>query len=294
MILFSLLSLTGIILLASDRFEVDYFVTGEVAIAWMLFMIFPAISIVTSYFIYHKENAYISKTAKFVFYSYPVIVDLSVFGLINLSNMLIIVIIISVILFLLTIVALIHLNVFTDATGLTSTIIFTVLIIISILLKRYHIIYSGLVITMVLALFLIGSFIFGIRCLYLGERNKYFKNVTFWGSFIITLMFMGLLWKLMHWPGGNLIITTSNILLPLATVIFLLTLPSSGYTEWKPLHKKIIIRLLIPWTLIFMLFLFRFLLPEVHNIIWNKDVTIVNYGFDMPDYTIELKGNPDE
>jgi len=294
MILFSLLSLTGIILLASDRFEVDYFVTGEVAIAWMLFMIFPAISIVTSYFIYHKENAYISKTAKFVFYSYPVIVVLSVFGLINLSNMLIIVIIISVILFLLTIVALIHLNVFTDATGLTSTIIFTVLIIISILLKRYHIIYSGLVITMVLALFLIGSFIFGIRCLYLGERNKYFKNVTFWGSFIITLMFMGLLWKLMHWPGGNLIITTSNILLPLATVIFLLTLPSSGYTEWKPLHKKIIIRLLIPWTLIFMLFLFRFLLPEVHNIIWNKDVTIVNYGFDMPDYTIELKGNPDE
>ncbi|HBH84048.1 MAG: hypothetical protein A2X04_13185 [Bacteroidetes bacterium GWF2_41_9] len=288
------MSLTGIILLASDRFEVDYFVTGEVAIAWMLFMIFPAISIVTSYFIYHKENAYISKTAKFVFYSYPVIVVLSVFGLINLSNMLIIVIIISVILFLLTIVALIHLNVFTDATGLTSTIIFTVLIIISILLKRYHIIYSGLVITMVLALFLIGSFIFGIRCLYLGERNKYFKNVTFWGSFIITLMFMGLLWKLMHWPGGNLIITTSNILLPLATVIFLLTLPSSGYTEWKPLHKKIIIRLLIPWTLIFMLFLFRFLLPEVHNIIWNKDVTIVNYGFDMPDYTIELKGNPDE
>ncbi|HAM11506.1 MAG TPA: hypothetical protein DCP74_14855 [Bacteroidales bacterium] len=280
--------------MASDRFEVDYFVTGEVAIAWMLFMIFPAISIVTSYFIYHKENAYISKTAKFVFYSYPVIVVLSVFGLINLSNMLIIVIIISVILFLLTIVALIHLNVFTDATGLTSTIIFTVLIIISILLKRYHIIYSGLVITMVLALFLIGSFIFGIRCLYLGERNKYFKNVTFWGSFIITLMFMGLLWKLMHWPGGNLIITTSNILLPLATVIFLLTLPSSGYTEWKPLHKKIIIRLLIPWTLIFMLFLFRFLLPEVHNIIWNKDVTIVNYGFDMPDYTIELKGNPDE
>ena len=138
--------------------------------------------------------------------------------------------------------------------------------------ERCHIYYSGLILVMILAFFIIGCLMFGIRCLYLGEKNNYFKNVAFGMSFIITIFFMALLWKLQHWPGGNLLLYSSNILLPLATIIILLTLPTSGFIEWKTFHKRILLRLLLPWTLIFLLFIFRYLLPEVHNIIWTSDV----------------------
>jgi len=292
MILFSLVAITGIIMLKSGRFESD-FVIEDVIIAWVVCMVFPLISIITSYSIYNKEKIYIRKAAKYVFFIYPILLIASFIGFGSLTNIILIVIVATMFL-LFTIIALLHINIFANASSLGSTIVFVVLIIISIFLKRFHIIFSGPFIVMILALFIIGSFMFGIRCLYLGERNNYFKNVSFLGSFIITLFLMGLMWKLQHWPGGDLIMYTSNILLPLATIIFLLTLPSSGFVEWKRLHKKILIRLLIPWTLIFLLFILRYLLPEVHNMIWTRDVSAKNYGFDMPDYIIELKDNHGE
>src|SRR4030042_810109 len=265
MILFSLVAISGFIMLKSGRFEFDFGVV-DLLISWAVCMVFPVMSISTSYAIYHAEKTKIRKAVKFIFYLYPLTMILSVSGLALLSNT-ILVVTLSIMLVLFSIVALTHLFVYSDAGKMTSTIVFTILIIISIILRRYHFNYSGLIISLILFTFIMGSFMFGIRCLYLGERNKYFKNVTFWSSLIITLIFMAMLWKLMHWPGSTLIFYTANIAQPLATIIFLLTLPSSGFIEWKTLFKKIIMRLLIPWTLTFLLFIFYFLLPEVHNII---------------------------
>ena len=94
-----------------------------------------------------------------------------------------------------------------------------------------------------------------------------------------------------HWPLGGILMYSSNILLPLATIVILLTLPSSGFIEWKSLHKRIMLRLLLPWTLIFFLFLLCYLLPEVDSIVWTRDVVQSSTGFDMPDYDIELKND---
>ena len=293
MIVFSLGTITGIIILRSGIFEFDYGIE-DFLITWVVLMIFPLMSISTSYAIFYSEKTKIRKALKIIFYLYPLIMILSVSGLVLLSNTILIVAL-TIPLILFSIAALIHLFVYSEAGALTSTIVFTILIIIGIILKRFHFIASGLIISMILFAFIMGSFMFGIRCLYIGERNKYFKNVTFWGSFIITMVFMGMLFKLQHWPGGGLLMNTTNILIPLATIIFLLTLPSSGFTEWKTLYKKIIMRLLIPWTLTFLLFIFYFLLPEVHNIIWSRDAPpAATYGFDMPDYEMQLTDSPGE
>ena len=292
MILFSLGIIAGIILLRSGKFEIDFGI-DDFLITWVVLMVFPVMSIITSYAIYHTEKTYIKKVAKLVFYVYPMILILTTISIIELDSVLVI-LVVAVLIISFTIIALLHILVFANASKLASSIAFAILLIIGILLKRYHIMYSGLFIALVLVIFLLSSFMFGIRCLYLGEKNKYFKNVAFWGSFIITLFFMGLMWKLQHWPAANLIMYTSNILLPLATIVFLFTLPSSGFVEWKTLYKRVLIRILIPWTLIFLLFILRYLLPEVHNIIWSRDVPTVNYGFDMPDYSIELKKNIEE
>jgi len=247
----------------------------------------------TSYSIYHKEKTYIGKTAKFVFFVYPVILIAAFIGLMNSTNTILVVAVSTLLLFL-TIIFLMHIFVFANAAALTSTIVFIALIIFCIIIKRFHVSYSGAFIGAILLLFIMGCFMFGIRCLYLAEKNNYLKYVAFSGSIIITIFFMGLLWKLMHWPLGNLFVNSSSLLLPLGTIIFLLTLPSSGFIEWKTLHKKILFRLLLPWTLIFLLFILRYLLPEVNSIIWTGDVTRVRNGFDMPDYKIELKNNLEE
>jgi len=289
MILGTLAAFGGILLLKSGRFEFD-FVEEEVLISWGVFMIFPLISLLTSFSIYHNGKTYIRLLSKYIFYVYPVILFAAFIVIISLTNTFSVVAV-SVMLLFLTTMALMHIFVFSDATNLTSTIGFICLIIVCIILKRFHLNYSGFFIAMVLAMFSMGCFIYGIRCLFLAEKNNYLKYVAFWGSFIITIFFMALLWKMQHWPLGNFLMYSSILLLPLATIIFLLTLPSSGFIEWKTLHKKILFRLLLPWTLIFLLFIIRYLLPEVDKIIWTKDVTRVRNSFDMPDYTIELKNN---
>lgn len=289
MILFTLVASAGIIILNSDFFEFE-FIFEEVAISWSIAMMFPVISLITSYSILHKEKTFIRRTARLIFYSYPIVLVSSFFGIMTLSNTFLMLAVIVLFLFL-SVVTLMHIFVFSDPADLTGTIVFIVLIIGSIILKRYHINYSGFFISLILAMFTMGCFMYGIRCLYLAEKNNYLKYVAFGGSFIITIFFMGILWKMQHWPLGDTLMYSSNILLPLATIVILLTLPSSGFIEWKSFHKKILLRLLLPWTLIFLLFLLRYLLPEVDSIVWTRDVVQSSTGFDMPDYDIELKND---
>lgn len=289
MILCTLVASAGIIILNSGLFEFE-FTFEEVVISWLVAIMFPLISLLTSYSIFHKEKIFIRRTARLIFYSYPVVLIFSFLGIMNLSNTILMLAVILLFLFL-TIVALMHIFVFSDAADLTGTIVFIFLIISSIILKRYHINYSGFFIALILAMFSIGCFMYGIRCIYLAEKNNYLKYAAFSGSFIVTIFFMSILWKMQHWPLGDSLMYSSNILLPLATIVILLTLPSSGFVEWKTLHKRILLRLLLPWTLIFLLFLLRYLFPEVNSIVWTRDVGQSSGSFDMPDYDIELKND---
>jgi len=268
----------------------DYYTYGTIGIIWAILMLLSFLAIMTSYSCFHQEKTWIKRLAKYMFFIYPVILVLSMIIYVKSDNVPLIVA--GTIIFTFsTIFFLFYIFVFLNASSLNSTIFFIVLIIICIVLKRYHISYSGVLFTLSIILFAAGIYIYGIRCLYVIEKNPFFKYVCFLGSWLITISLVALAWKMMHWPLANLIIITSNILFILGTLIVLLKLPSSGYINWQPLYRKMLKRLILPWTFVFMLFLLRYILPELNSIIWYSDPGRIRdiVGFEMIDYDIENK-----
>ncbi|MCX6253961.1 MAG: hypothetical protein NTV31_05720 [Bacteroidia bacterium] len=264
---------------------------NEILAVTGLLPVFSFISIITSYAIIYQEKNWIRKATKYTLVICPVCLIASVAALILLNNtstllIVIVVLTISVLILLL----LIHGFIFSDAVALKWSIAFILMITFAIILKRFHLPLAGFLLTLSLSLFGIGSYIYGIRCMFLAEKVTFLKYVSFFGSCIISVSFFGLLYKLQHWPGGDVLVKIGNISLVIGTLIVLLTLSSSGIISWEPFHKKILKRLLLPWIFIFSLFIIRFLLPELDRIIWKPDrVVVAPYGFEMSDYDIENK-----
>jgi hypothetical protein len=285
-ILFTLADFIGIGIYFKSNNELSYNLFGT----WVAFTSFPLISIFISYSIFHPEKTRIRKAAKFALLAFPVM--LAILVLCILSNNNILILIGAILMFVFTILALMHLFVFASPLSLTSTIVFLSLMIAGILLKRLHIPFASPMLTLSLGLFSIGCFMYGIRCLYLAEENRFLKYVMFLGNCVVTISLMGLLFKMQRWPGGDIMVNTGRVSIVLGTVVVLLLLPSSGFIDWQPLYKKILKRLIFPWALIFLLFIIRFLLPEVDAFIWERGTNrIITHGFSMEDYTIENKNN---
>jgi hypothetical protein len=166
-------------------------------------------------------------------------------------------------------------------------------------LKRNHLFGAGYALTVGCGLLSIGSFMFSIRCLFLSENQAYFRNITFFGGIILSLSFLGSLFKLQHWPGAGPLLMTSLVLLILGTVFLLFTLHSSGIIEWSSAFKRIFVKILIPWAFIFFIYFSRFLIPDLYDLIWSPnakrtesaETTIT--GFGMKDYEIEKKNGLD-
>jgi hypothetical protein len=253
-----------------------------------LLLCFPIIAIFSSYAIIRQDWIWIKKSARYSLILYPVFLILTIPEVMSTENIPLI-ITLAVLLFIPTILALMHIFLYTDPTSLTGTIIFIVLIIISLVIKRLHLVGSSVAITLSVTLFAMGSFMYGIRCLFLAERISYLKLTSFFGSCLITASFVGMMFKLQHWPGAGFLLIISTYSILLFTIIVIFTLPSSGFLDWQPLHKKILRRLLFPWVFLFLLFLMQTLLPELNNIIWNPGSRPNAVGFEMFDYTPDNK-----
>lgn len=254
----------------------------------ILFLILSIMSLATSYAIIYVEKKWIRKAAKYNLFVYPVLTFAGIMLLIGTNSSFLFIVILSVII-ILTIIFLIQIFIFSDPVSLTSTIILISLFIIGMLIKRFHLPFAGTLLTISLGLLSFGGFSYGIRCLYLGQNISFLKYVGFLGSCVFTFSFLGLLFKLQHWPLGNFFVNIANFSFVLGTLIFLLTLPSSGFMDWKPFHKKVLRRLLLPYILIFFLFVLRFLLPEVNNFIFTPTPSGNVTGFEMSDYPVENK-----
>jgi hypothetical protein len=289
MVLATLAEIVLVLLIKSGRFHFSFDISG-VSTAWVLLMTFSVIALLTSYSIINKEKSWIRKTAKYTLYVSPLILTGLAIGL-EITNNIILLIVLGILMVVATAFTLMPIFVFANPVNLTSTIIFLSLIIVSILLKRFHFFLAGICLTVSLGIFSLGSYMYGIRCLYLAEKNRFLKYVAFLGSCVVTIFLMGLLFKVQHWALNPFLVSTGQISLVLGTIVVLLALPSSGFVEWQPLHKKILRRLIFPWALIFLLFIIRFLLPEVDAIIWPRQTKSAEIGFGMDDYTIENKNN---
>ncbi|MCX6328437.1 MAG: hypothetical protein NTZ85_02830 [Bacteroidia bacterium] len=260
---------------------------NEIVAFYSIIVGFSLLAIVTSFAFIHEEKTWIKKTAKYAYISFPVLIIVLIAAFIFDYSVL--ADIVGLILIIVSTLLTIDIFVYKDAKAFTLLIILVSLDIISLVIKRYPILFIGLIISLCNYLLSAGIFIYGIRCLYLAGKNKYLKYVTFIFSCVVASSCLSLLYKTQHWPGGNILLYTGQISLVLVTLFVLLTLTSSGFIDWQPLHKKILMRLLVPWTLLFFLFILRFLLPEVNRIIWSPDKSVNQYGFYMKDYDPVIK-----
>jgi hypothetical protein len=259
-----------------------------------LIIIFSLFSIITLYALRLKEKRWARRIAKYsIFAAILTLVPALLTG-INSENPPGSFWILIVITIVFAIIYIIHLFLFTDAISISGVVALLVFILIGIFFKRMHWPLAGFIISFFSFLLSAGSFAFGLRCLFLAEGINYFRNTTFYGSCILSVMILGLVFKLQHWPGAGYLVIAGLIASILGTLYLLVTLSSSGYIDWSPLHKKIMRRILIPWIFFFFLMVSRFMVPELNTLIWTPEArkterTVMQYGFGMKDYVIENK-----
>ena len=248
------------------------------------------ISILTSFAIKFQSTKWLWRSAKYSVFLLPfllIIFLISYYFSNNESAM----ILPSIILSLFILIALTQIFLYTDAVSLAGNIVFILLIIVGIIFKRNHWPLGGWIITFGSVMMIIGNFMYGIRCLFLADKIPYLKNVSFLGCCILSIAFLGQLFKLQHWAGAGTLVIAGFSLLIVGTMFILLTLHSSGFIDWQPFHKKILRRILLPWVFIFILYISRYMVPELNSLIWspNIDKKVATYGFKMSDYTIDNK-----
>lgn len=249
---------------------------------------FSLLSIISSWILIHEEKTWIRKFSKYSLVLFPLVLVASV-PILMFTGIVPLIMLLNSIILILILFFLMQLFLFADATALKGNAIFIALIITWLIVKRFHFIFNTFSISVICFLFSVGSYMYGIRCLYLVKKNSFLKYTAFWCSCLITISFIGFLCKVQHWPGGGILKNASYILLILGTLVVLFALPSSGYFDWQNVHKKILKRLIIPWTLLFVFFIIEFMLPGVQKFIFNTPAKGASYSFEMKDYDIENK-----
>jgi hypothetical protein len=286
-----LICITGIALTIIWAIAAPYisnYVIDEILAISSLSICFLICTFLVSYTLSRPEKLRFRKLSRISVYLYPVLCILLIIGFINIDLSIFSYLVLMVVLFL-AVFPLMHFFVFSEPTSLKSTIVLIVFFSVGVLMKRYHLPLAGTVLTLSLTFGAISFYIFGIRCLFFPDKAPYLKNIAFFSSITVVFSFLGLLFKLQHWPLGNFLVNSGQISLIGLTLIVLFTLPSSGYADWKTYQKKILLRLLLPWILVFLLFTLRFLLPEINQIIWGANKEINHIPFHMSEYQVILK-----
>jgi hypothetical protein len=266
----------------------------EFIFAAIPFFTYSLLAIISSYALNYKHKSWLRKSSRYSLFVFPFVAGLTIYfgdaeeiystGFLFLVALCIILMLTSCI----------HLFLYTKAESLGTISVLLIFLIIGIIFKRFAWPYGGFLITSFSLLIIIGSLIYGIRCLYLAGKNIYFRNVTFYGNFAISLGFSGMMFKFQHWPGGGALSYAGFASLILMTLYILLTLHSSGFIDWPPLFKKVFRKVLIPLTFILLIFISRYMVPELNALLFmpqtkTKERVISPYGFDMKDYEIEDK-----
>lgn len=136
------------------------------------------------------------------------------------------------------------------------------LIFIGLVMKRFHTIGAGIVLSLGLMPFGIGIFTYGIMSLLLRQKNKYLSVIIPICSFILAIFSTGVLFKLQHWPGAWIMLQSSTISFILVTIVILLSLPQSGFFKWNPEHTKLFYRnTVVPWLIAAFIIGYAFLIP---------------------------------
>jgi hypothetical protein len=256
----------------------------------LLLVVLPILTIITSYTIKYQDSKLLRKGAKLSLIAFPVcMVGLGAYFYITDKAPNLFLIVILCLVGIMGILGILQMFVLSNVVSLRWTAILIMLLILGIILKRYHLPLAGAFLTFACAMLSLGGFMFGIQCLFVVEKVPYLRILSFLGGLLNSIGFLGLMLKLQHWPGAGYLIIVGFSSMIVGTIYVLVTLSSSGYIDWQPFHKKLFRKVLIPWIVVFVLFILRYMLPDVNNIIWSSSSgkQVTHIGFGLTDYPVE-------
>ena len=183
----------------------------------------------------------------------------------------------------------------TDKRQTTKLVVFILLLITGFVFKRFHLDGAGPLIVLLLGILASGSFFLGINTLFTLKENLYLRILGTVCSLLIMISSLGLMFKYQHWPGGDIFQHMSTIPIIVATMFIMITLPNSGFINWKKEQRQILTRkILIPWVFLLVFMALKLLLPmNIQKKIFEKDLTTLE-PFNMFPYKIEMKDGMEE
>ncbi len=154
--------------------------------------------------------------------------------------------------------------------------------------KRMHWPGASVLITVSLISMSIAYFFLALKMIYSVKNNTYFKIIGAIAALFISLISTGMAFKFQHWPGAGIFVTLSLVPSLVFTMIVLITLPGSGYIQWKSKYKLLFTRkLLLPWMFFLLFAAVSLLIPkDLSNQLFSKD-RADHAPFRMDHYEIE-------
>jgi hypothetical protein len=96
------------------------------------------------------------------------------------------------------------------------------------------------------------------------NHNIFLKYIGFTSGIILTAIFLGLLWKMMHWVMAGIFQAVGMILFFPYLFAFVLLLPGSNYVSWSKPDRTIFFRvIIIPMIFIYALCVIMYALPGI-------------------------------
>ena len=177
----------------------------------------------------------------------------------------------------------------TDKRQTTKLVVFILLLITGFVFKKFGLPFAGALIVFSLGILASGSFLLGIKTLLTLKGNLYLRILGTVCSLLITIGSLGIMFKFQHWPGGDFFRHMGTIPMIVATMFIMITLPNSGFINWKKEQRQILTRkILIPWVFLLIFLALKLLLPmHVLKKIFEKDLTTLE-PFNMFPYKIEM------
>jgi len=160
-------------------------------------------------------------------------------------------------------------------------IVFLLMVIVAIFFRRMRWPVTGI-------LFMIGfiglalfSVSFAAIFLRKYKHNAFLRFIGFASCIVLSIVSLGLLWKILHWSLGNIILGVGlGAFIPFLFA-FVFTLPGSNYINWNKSERLLFFRVIvIPMVFVFTLCVLMFVLPEL----WTSITRSTLLPFNMSDF----------
>lgn len=266
-------------------------IIGDYQIICLIVLILAGLNLIIMFSIRYHDRKWLKRISKNSVYLLPVvsIVFYFLLDLIDSSPIWIGIFVVCLIIILI-LLDLIYIFILREAGDIKGILVLLIFIVISIVMQRFDFSLSAiedLFLPGFVVLTAAGMYMFGLRCLFMVEKNGYLKSVAFLAC---TLTAFGSFLFLLRTQGETIDILELVYIVPafLLTMIVLLSLPISGYIHWSLLHKRILKKIVYTSVFFLLIFSFRYLYPDFFKqIVLKQEKEIPE--FNLNDYKIPDK-----